>query len=369
MRSIISIFLLSILAACAPATPLATATPSLTPSLTLQPTRTRYPLRTPTPSLTPFPTFTPSATRIYRPLTEHKWNPETVLIQFSVDLLGDGGGDIYVPPPPLFILYADGSLFVSQEDILFKKLDNKEVCQILNTLDQIGYFDYDPASYDFIGSGPIVKGARGSTSIEINAWKSHKGFYAELGYYLEDELTGRLAKELQQQGYDISKREGWPVIAPELRNAYYFLSEYPIENFEVYQPERLGVWMLQIDSKFLDSRSFYSVPQEWTVKKSLIAMFESINTTFYTQYTVLGGEEARMVYKYLEQFYGTAVFYEENIKGEKEYFLVSERPLLPYEQLDDYSSQIAGSDIPKPNFTLTCYPSDGILPIPTPSIP
>ncbi len=371
MRSIIIIFMLSILAACVPATPLATASASLTPSLTLQPTRTRYPTHTLIPSLTPFPTFTPSATRIYRPLVEHEWKPETVLIRFNVDSIGDGGGDIYVPPPPSFILYADGSLFISRNDILYRKLDREEVCEILNTIDKIGYFDYDPAGYDFIGGRSIVLGAPGSVSIEINTWKSSRGDYYELGFYLQEELTGDLAKDLRKQGYDMSKREGWPTVAPELRNTYYFLNEYPVENFEIYQPERLGLWISSIDPDFIASYSYYGQPKKWSIKKTLTEMFDSINAsiTTYNDYALLNGTEARTVYKYLEQFHGTGVFYDENIKGEKIFFLVSERPLLPYEKLDYHSSQIPDPDTPKPNFTLTCYPLDGILRIPTPSFP
>jgi hypothetical protein len=56
--------------------------------------------------------------------------------------------------------------------------------------------------------------------------------------------------------------------------------------------------------------------------------------------------------------------------GNKKYYALFARPLLPYEVLGDYGmSEIPAPGSPEPNFKLTCYPSDGVLPIPSPSNP
>jgi hypothetical protein len=146
------------------------------------------------------PTSSPTRTSTPQPpLVEHEWQPEWVLLSFNFTS-GDGGGDLRPPLAPKFILYADGNLFVERflekgSQFLVKKLERKEICQTLNTLDQIGFLDYDPSSYEFIGGGPYVMGA-GGVSIEVNSWKSHNGNYYILSRSLYDELTGKYSDEL-----------------------------------------------------------------------------------------------------------------------------------------------------------------------------
>lgn len=374
MRSIIIIFLLSILAACAPATPLATATPSLTPSLTLQPTRTRYPSRTPTPSLTPFPTLTISPTSTLQPpLTEHQWQPERVLISLEFTP-GDGG--FFAPSYPSFILYADGNMFKTgflqikneyRKQLLFKKLDRKEICQNLNTLDQIGFLDYNPESYIFTDGGPQIQGA-GSASIRVNAWKTHEGHYYELPLYIGLNFPASLASIL-----DLKNQRGFPVISPALRNAYYFLSEYSVEGFEIYKPDRLAVWIRPLEQDSIDYVENNENTKEWTPKApSLASMFAKIDygdNEFSNHYLVLTGKDADVVYQFLNKSFGEDYYYELKNSGEKIYYVLSARPVLPYELPLDYTSKIPAPGSVKPDFKLTCYPSDGILPISTPSIP
>jgi hypothetical protein len=58
--------------------------------------------------------------------------------------------------------------------------------------------------------------------------------------------------------------------------------------------------------------------------------------------------------------------------GTSQYFAVTVRPLLPFEKIElneDRMSDITAPDSEKPNFKLTCHPSDGVLPIPTLSNP
>ena len=81
---------------------------------------------------------------------------------------------------------------------------------------------------------------------------------------------------------------------------------------------------------------------------------------------ILNGEEAKSVYTYFGKELVTRVFEQEMPDGTKKYYAVDIRPLLPYELSGEYggASQIPAPDSPKPNFKLTCHPSDGVLPIP-----
>ena len=242
MKSIMKlVVLLGILAACSPATPLATVTPTLTPSRTPIPSKTSIPSETSTLTFAVAPAFTSTPTSTPQPpLVEHEWNPETVLISMDWSP-GDGGGHIGDLGPPTFILYADGNIFMLNllklEDgyhvqVLNKKLNRLELCKHINTLDQIGYLDYIPSDYSFIGDKSLVIGAP-SISINVNAWKSSSGSYYGLIDYLENDTV--------KEYYG---KNGYPIISPALQNAYHFLDQYPSQGLEVYNPERVLLWIL-----------------------------------------------------------------------------------------------------------------------------
>ena len=88
------------------------------------------------------------------------------------------------------------------------------------------------------------------------------------------------------------------------------------------------------------------------------------------RFIVLNGQDAQLLYDYFGNLIGSDHFFIEDSKGEKNYYLVFARPLLPYEMPGEYNtgymSIIPMPDTPKPNFKLICYPTDGVLSIPTP---
>lgn len=71
----------------------------------------------------------------------------------------------------MLVLYADGLFirsrwFVSNRYEMYgRQLAHQEICALLNTLDQVGFLDYDHSVY----MDPM-DGA-GSTIIYVNAWK------------------------------------------------------------------------------------------------------------------------------------------------------------------------------------------------------
>jgi hypothetical protein len=322
------------------------------------------PSKTPIPP-TIIPTFTITPTSTPQPpLTEHQWNPETVLISMR-ESMGDGGGIIGDLGPPPFILYADGSLFILnwlivddeyRGQVLTKKLNRLELCKHINTLDQIGFLDYLPSDYSFIGGESLVDGAS-SVYIAVNKWKSQSGDYYGLSLFLEDNIV----KEYYGQN-------GYPIISPALRTAHRFLDQYPSQGLEVYSPERVVLWI--VPAEYYESVEFSETIPTWQLESpSLKTLIERADTTTYGEdmkSIILDGSEAKSVYQYFGNAIVTRVFEQEMPDGTKEYYALKVRPLLPYELLGEYRSmsQIPAQGSPKPNFKLSCYPSDGVLPIP-----
>lgn len=340
-----------------------------TPTETLAPSQTSSPLPTVTTSATIPPTFIPTPTSTPQPpLTEHEWKPEIVLI--SVDWSpGDGGGLIGDQGPPMFILYADGNLFMLNSvivegkyhvQVLNKKLNRLELCQHLNTLDQIGYLDYLPSDYSFHGNKPLIIGAP-SISIIVNAWESSSGNYYGLSDFLEDDVV----KYYGQSGY--------PIISPALRAAYRFFDQYSSRGLEVYNPERVLLWIAPAD--YYESADSLTKAPVWQLKSpSLKSLIDKAKVDVYDKNirsVILDGQDAKSVFGYLGNEIVTRVFAQEMPDGAKKYYAVAVRPLLPYELSGVYRgmSRIPAPDSPKPGFKLACHPSDGVLPIPTSSTP
>ncbi|MBI5296644.1 MAG: hypothetical protein HY869_14295 [Chloroflexi bacterium] len=349
-----------------PSRPFRTLTLSPTPRLTFTP----RPSKTPVLSATPFPIFTVSPTSTLQPpLVEHTWQPETALT-LLFHTRGDGGSIFLDSVQPSFALFADGGLFVKKYDestgysqIFTRLLSRQEICQHLNTLDQIGFLDYDPETYQFVGGHPSVAGGPG-VQIEINAWKSHSHSYYEMSGYLKGTFDNVF-------GLDPNDPTGRPIILPALRDAYYFLTDYPTDQLEVYRPSQLlmrfadmgnspdtvevSKWPLSEPSLAnLLERSALSSPDEWS------------------RFVLLDGSEAQRVYEAIGRYSINLGYFYEEIDGARKNYYVLIHPLLPYESPKIENGDLAQIPAPgteKPNFTLTCYPSDGILSIPTPANP
>lgn len=326
------------------------------------------------PTLTLTPSYTPIPCEVGNSLFDYEWCPENVLINFYVSM-GDGGRDVSVPPAPDLILYADGKMFIVRYEekdgeyfgrVLYKQFDRKGICKHFNTFEKIDYLNYDSSKYQFVGGESNVIGA-GSVHLEINAWKIHNSTYFGLDYFLFYETSGywdSLATPLPD-------RNGYPIIDDALRDAHYFMSLYSIDNFTVYQPEKLGVWLSPFKEEYLDSYVYSSdTPREWISDTvSLNKILENHNDTsgFFEPFAILNGNEANEVYNKLDRTLNTFLFFEKNDDGKKNYFLVASRPILPYEILENrHYYTIPDPSAPKPSFSLGCNIDDGTLPIPTP---
>lgn len=336
-------------------------------------TKTQIKTNTPFVTSTTIATLTPTVTpcKIGNESFDYVWCPETVLIDYYVSL-GDGGRDVPVPSSPDLILYADGKAFVVRYEeidgrytskLLYKQFDRKGICQHLNTFEKIDYLNYEPSNYQFVGGDPAAIGA-GSVHLKVNAWKSHEAVYYGLNYFLSFDESGyqdALATPLPD-------RAGYPIVDDALQNAYYFMHLYSVDEFIVYQPEKLGVWVVPLEQKYLKAYSYYS-PKEWKSKIfSLNEVTEGKSSDDYPYYYIVSNEsDVKEAYSQFDYSLNTFLFFEESDSLVKKYYLVASRPILPYEILDNpYRYTIPDPSSPKFSTPLGCNLNDGTLPIPTP---
>lgn len=312
--------------------------------------------------------FTPTLTSTPQlPLIDHEWYPEPILISMR-ETMGDGGTSIGDVGTTWFVLYADGTLIVNnllvvndtyQYQYLTRKLNRQEICQHLNTFDQIGYLDYNASDYTFIDGKPYAAGG-GSFLFQINAWKLKNDSYYDLGFYLRQDIIN-----------DLYGQKGYPIISPALQNTYYFLSQYPMTGLELYKPERLAVWIVPADYVRTD---YEETAQNWELTaptlRNLLQQSSNYIEGFEEKYIELKGSNAVAVYDYFGSMEAVRIFAQTMLDGNKQYFAVLVRPLLPFEKLNgDSMSDISPSSSEKPKIKLSCLASDRVLPIPIPANP
>ncbi|MBA3534673.1 MAG: hypothetical protein H0T73_22365 [Ardenticatenales bacterium] len=254
---------------------------------------------------------------------------------------GDGGLGFSAFLP--FVLYGNGELFLTRSlrvkgewkiYVLTKQLERKEICVLLNTIDQMGFFDYDPATYE--ANKVPFDGSSGT-----HAWRSK-----EVALYGLDSLI----QHLKVDPHFCDGCPPLPTILPALWNTHDLLSQYPeyAEGLEIYQPKRLVVDIDEIEST--------SEGGQWPLASPTLAELVSEGHTI-----ILEGEAARSIYELFgQQIHNSMVWHE----GGKSY-RVSTLPLLPYQELpgsDYYIQPLLGA--PPPPSTLSCSPEDGLLELP-----
>lgn len=344
-----------------------------TPILTSTLTSTNTPSAIPT--LTPMPSRKSIPCEIKGTSFDHEWCPENVLIDFYISI-GDGGSIVPVPSAPDLILYPNGKMFILRTEeiddtyttrMLYKQFDRNGICKILNTFEEIGYLDYDPLDYRFVGGDQYgyVIGA-GSVYLNINAWKSSVAHY----YGLELFLSEWEKSYPEVTATPLAERVGWPIIDEKLMNAFYFMNLFPVNDFTVYQPEKLGIWLVPLDEKYLEFNTPYFDLTEWDVDDVSLNQISENNISndgFEDRYAILTGKQADEAFGKLDHSLNVFLFFEEDANGKKSYYFVASRPILPYETLGNrYHYEIPDPAAPKPSYPLGCNDNDGVLPLPQP---
>ncbi len=223
------------------AMPSATNTPTVKPSLTSTPV--------PTPVSTPVATLIP-----------HQWVPSEPLIEFGGSG-GDGGCGYEDSLPAHLTLLSSGEMIIfdwnnelSNYELNSTKLSRQSTCNLLYSIDQAGYFEYDPSTYisDPANWNPPVDGS-GRTQISVQAWKSNSiDLYGLWNFiYKSNEIK-------EDWGCGDCPDLEFPTILPSLRRTYLLLDEFEPNNLESYKYTRLGLWVYAIDE--VDD------PMMWPVK-------------------------------------------------------------------------------------------------------
>jgi len=343
MRTTVTVAVAAAMAAsgCGAAAQVATApresastvqTPSLTPraTLTARPTSTRLPTVLPSPT-EPTLTSTPVPT-----LAPHKWPAEHTLIEF--DIYGGDGGCCFHYPPAQLTLFSDGEVFTTRYDddsfeVFSSRLSRGEVCSLLNTIDQFGFLDYEPAPYlDQIDRTWLDGG--GSTHIKVNAWKSNSIALRELHFIIhngEEYLT------------EVPDAPPLPDVPPSLRDTFLLLSELAIPDESLYQPANLVLWA---DEPLEWMLSDLPPARPWPMASPSIAQIRAASQ-YPSDGLLITGHPAREAFSLFDNaipIYGS-LFSEDGL-----IYVVFDRPLLPGEP--------PSAPVTTP-IELSCTPADG----------
>jgi len=308
-----------------------------TAARTSTPTAAPTPTRSPRPTLTETPTLEPTATSTpVPPLTTHDWAPDNVLISYEI-YGGDGGAPFRMLLPAQLTLLSDGSLFKLAWDkgfggyqFLLARLSRQETCQILNTIDQAGFFDYDQGFSRADPANPWFRGA-GSEMMEIKvqAWRTkfvaldHSAFY---------------------QGADYA--DFYPVILPALANTNTFLADLIPENSDTYHADRLGLWLQDFDSVPAFGAPVEPIP--WPIPSLRLSEIppSGLNRGAPPG-AILSGQDAEIIFQLLqERITDWGVVF---VAGDQRYVIFA-RPLMPHEFTTDQAPLIP---------SLQCQPEDG----------
>lgn len=337
-------------------TPTRTPNPSNTPTTNAQATFDIYHTQialsnTPTP-LPPPPTITPEP---YIPaymtstpvpaLKNHTWIPNNILVELGIR---GGDGCCTFEFQPIFILYADGLLIRTnnfiENDTYHRQLGQKDTCKILNTIDQLGFFEYDPIIY----RSPFDGG--GSTYIWVDAWKSKYIRHVDLSHF----IYGRGYETLE--GCDQCLPA--PVILPAINNTFLFLDNFS-SGAELFKPDRVIVYMQLSQSTSTDPNA-----KDWPFgSPDLNFIYEKVQESPPDKHyitIVIEGPDAQL---WMNAIGGIDLFFQEDGLTAS----TTTRYLWPHEFPEEdihIGPRIVGTSPKTPTKPISCNASDGVYDLP-----
>jgi hypothetical protein len=248
--------------------PIPTQRPSPSPSSTTIPSRTPGPA----PSGTPVP-----------PLSAHTWQPAPVLIQAA---RRDQNTRSLFTLIPFFVLYADGQLVLQrcqngQCSLTSQQLKPQETCRLLNSIDQLGFLDYDPATFQ------SPQGGGQSVLIQVNAWRSKTIELDDLDRWIED-------PDWFDRQHQCSQCAPRPLILPAMEHTYQLLTRYQPTETVPYTADRLAV---SVSQPWLQGSPEAWMEQDLTLS-DLYAASRCPDPT-QSQAVILSGSQARRLSEYI----------------------------------------------------------------------
>ena len=324
-----------------------TTQPTPTPSQTLlQPSLAPT---TPTVTSSPRASFGPTSTSTPLPAFEaHTWQAAPVMIEAAM-LVNDPGDPF--PYTPFLILYGDGLLVIRacEEDecrYLQAQLSDKDICQLINTIDRTGFLNVDPQN------SVVPPGTGTEIRMMVNVFQENVVQIPDLNRWVErpDWYPSFVGC---QNCYDL------PNLDPAINDLYRLLSTYSPPEPSGLQTDRLALWLTQ--------PVIMGTPQAWDNDLIPLASLaeDSLcqDNTSQRQAVILEGTMA----------YSTASF----LSGQQvplftdgpTTWQVHSRWLLPFE-MPQTCDHPAGLFPPAIDLSITwhCEPGMGSLPTSTPTI-
>lgn len=311
----------------------------LTKTTTIAPTQTQ----TPTPSITFTPSITPAGI-----LTSHEWVPENILIYYNH---WGGDGCCANSEPPHIVLYSDGQLFVYKSGfaadgplsyLLTTQLSRKEMCALLNTIEQLGFFNYDYGDTTYNIEGFSVEGGS-EYIITVNSW--HSNSISILGLW-----------EFVNHGYKNEPVQTSPSFLA-IKDTFELLFNYAPEGLRPYKPDYIELWIYDP----YDSKDIKPWPPELPPLRELLEQAQPDEFYDYKLMVLLEGETANQISQLFEYLPKGGLFSD----GDITLTLVA-IPLLPYPHPSHpFTSRVKlhYQATPTPS-KLNCEVSDGLLPLP-----
>jgi hypothetical protein len=269
-------------------------------------------------------------------LTAHEWQPAPILISFGT-FAGDGG----VSGPPELTLLGDGNLYVNEGGELYKgELQEEEVCKLLNTIDQSGFFAYDPRviNYDFMGDGG------GGGYMNVDAWQSQHFYLMDLEAYVNGEV-------------DDEGRYSPPILNP-IVDTFRLLESYRPSQL---QPANGRIEILNIREPWFDISEFEVLP--WPEDLFSISSYYQNSLCEDVAFRELSDNEFRRILDL-----GLIPFHS-YVSDQGNVFQLGWSTLMPWEHLPACANQffpeaeIIVEDLPE---SLSCTPEDGVIQIQNP---
>ncbi len=269
-------------------------------------------------------------------LVAHQWTQSEPLISVGY-IPADAGCGFDAQLPADLTLLPDGRLYrldlptgELKRQIKIATLSRQETCRLLNSIDQAGFFDYDPATYirnPDQWTPPVLWAP--TNTIAVKAWRSKSISL----YWLDGFVNGN---EQKQAGME------FPTVLPALRNTYTLLTQYEPSYSQIYQWDRLGVWM--------DWNVQNGDAMDWPLD-AFPASVPNVAQAGAQPSMILEGTDAMAVYDLFRQRMDTCGI---TIMEAGNYYRAFARPLLP----NEYTSA------PLPAVALSCSPADGSVQVP-----
>lgn len=227
-------------------------------------------------------------------------------------------------------------------EIVQGKLSRQQMCAVLNTIDQTGFLQLAPQDWYRLESGGP------SMYIDVQAWISQT-----ISFYEPQSVL-----EVFKDEPDTIKKLSVPKV---IRDVDSLLTNLSVQNMKPYAPNRLVLFVTPHN------------PQVWppfdpqwplTLKLSTVVSPTLVDETQVVPQALEGPQATQLYERYFRQISGDAPV--DFIEGEFIYS-VSVLPLYPYESFTgkaESNPKIPSPDVTYTTKTMTCQPSDGMVPIP-----